>query len=82
MTQLASQHTHILERVNLQSCKTCGRFYIITFSENGRRELVPALRELKVEAEDIAMFQASTSEEARSSELRPKPSTREERTCW
>lgn len=82
LTRLASQHTHILERVNLQVCKTCGHFYIVTFSENDKRELVPALKELKVEAEEIVMFQKETSEEAEGSVLRTKDSREEEQGCW
>jgi hypothetical protein len=43
-------HAHQLTKTNIQMCRDCGRFYIITYEKNERGEAVETGYELDIKA--------------------------------
>ena len=43
-----SKHAHLLTRVNIQLCRDCRRFYVITYEKNEKGEAVETGYELDI----------------------------------
>ncbi|MBO0888335.1 hypothetical protein J2P12_04460 [Candidatus Bathyarchaeota archaeon] len=47
---LEDAHAHLLTKTNIQMCRDCGRFFIITYEKNERGEAVETGYELDIKA--------------------------------
>jgi len=78
------KHAHSLTKTNIQMCRDCHRFFIITYEKNERGESVETGYELDIQATLSGVVKPQSGElEARAADdFRRKKEDNKELTCF